>query len=114
MDDTTPLPTPSAIFKIDLLSSVDENDQVISFNVSSKVPVGNSGDGVAVNTKAARVLRELYGLFTPDYHCAAHTLSGAMSSHLQNYEYSRSNLALQHFENSHFTLFSQCEEQRET
>ena len=116
MGDTTLLPTPPAIFKIGLLSSVDENDKVISINVSSKVPVGNSGEVVAVNTKAARFLRELYGLFTPDYRCAAHISSGTIKrlATSKNYEYSRSNLALQHIENNHITLFNQCEEQGET
>ena len=76
--DDSPLPKPPTYFKIGTLSSVDETDKIINIDVSIKIPVGNSGDGVAVNTKAARVLRDIYGLLTPDYRCAAHISSGTI------------------------------------
>ena len=40
--------------------------------------VVNTGDGVAVNRKAARVLLDLYGIKSPDFRCAAHIASGVV------------------------------------
>ena len=45
----------------------------IFIKASNKFPVGYCGDGVAVNTKAARMMCELYGIATPSYRCAAHS-----------------------------------------
>ena len=45
---------------------------------SNKISVGNCGDGVAVNTKAARIMCDLYGIPSPSYQCAAHTNHGTL------------------------------------
>ena len=42
------------------------------------MPVGNCGDGVAVNGKAARVMLELYGIWTISLRCSAHTADGSL------------------------------------
>ena len=47
----------------------------INIEVSDRFPIGNTGDGVATNSKAARVLRDLYGIHTPEYRCSAHAAS---------------------------------------
>ena len=47
------------------LATVDEEKKVITIKGAENLPVGNIGDGVAVNVKAARVLRDLYGFELP-------------------------------------------------
>ena len=71
-------PTPPNYFKIGSLTDCDFETKSINIQVHDRFPVGNIGDGVAVNNKAARVLRELYGFMSPDFRCAAHTASGSI------------------------------------
>ena len=52
-------------FKLGSLATVDEEEIVITTKAVENLPVGNIGDGVAVNVKAARVLRDLYGFESP-------------------------------------------------
>ena len=42
------------------------------------MPVANTGDGVAVNKKASRILLDLYGNKYSDFCLAAHIASGAI------------------------------------
>ena len=56
---------PPEFFKLGTLELVDHNQKIIKIDVSKRIPVGNCGDGVAVNNKAARILSELYGIESP-------------------------------------------------
>ena len=47
------------------MATVDEEKKGITIKAVEKLPVGNIGDGVANNGKAARVLRDLYGFELP-------------------------------------------------
>ena len=58
-------PIPPNYFKLGSLATVDEEKKVITIKGAENLPVGNIGDGVAVNVKAARVLRDLYGFESP-------------------------------------------------
>ena len=69
---------PPQYFKLGLLKDVDEEKKVIKIQVSDKAPIANCGDGVTVNTKGARDVRNLYGLETPDYRCAELISSGTI------------------------------------
>ena len=71
-------PTPPNYFKIGSLAAKDDDLKLIKIKVSEKFPVGNIGDGVAVNVKAARVLRDIYGFMSPDFRCSAHSASGTV------------------------------------
>ena len=71
-------PIPPKYFKIGTLLERDSESKVIKIEVHAKFPVGNTGDGVAVNVKAARVLRDLYGFMSPDFRCTAHSASGTI------------------------------------
>ena len=50
----------------------------IHIDMSMNLPIGNCGDGVSVNNKAARLMRELYGLNSPDFRCSAHAADGSL------------------------------------
>ena len=50
----------------------------ITIQVHDRFPIGNIGDGVAVNIKGARGLRQLYGFMSPDFRCSAHGASGSI------------------------------------
>ena len=58
-------PIPPNYFKLGSVAIVDEEEMVITIKAVESLPVGNIGDGVAVNVKAARVLRDLYGSESP-------------------------------------------------
>ena len=58
-------PIPPNYFKLGLLATVDEEEMVITIKAPDNLPVGNIGDGVAVNVKAAWVLRDPYGFELP-------------------------------------------------
>ena len=60
---------PPNYFKLGTLLDIDDG---------SKFPIGNCGDGVAVNVKGAQLLRVLYGFEFPDFLCAAHAASGTI------------------------------------
>ena len=66
------VPTPSTYFKLGKLEQYDEEKKEIIIRADSNLPIANTGDGVAVNIKASRILREVYGLVSPDFRCAAH------------------------------------------
>ena len=42
------------------------------------MPVGYCEDGVAVNTKAPRIVCDLYVIPSPSYRCAAHSSNGTL------------------------------------
>ena len=46
--------------------------------MSKTLLVGNRGDEISINTKAARVMKELYGIESPGFRCAAHTADGSL------------------------------------
>ena len=50
----------------------------INIQVNERYPIGNTGDGVSTNSKAACVLWDLHGLHTPEYRCSAHVASGTI------------------------------------
>ena len=52
-------------FKLGSLATVDEEEMVITIKAAKNLPVGNIGDGVAANVKAARVLRDPCGFESP-------------------------------------------------
>ena len=47
------------------LATVDEEKKVITIKATENLTAGNIGDGVAVNVKAARILRDLYSFESP-------------------------------------------------
>ena len=58
-------PIPSNYFKLGSVATVDEEEMVITVKAVESLPVGNIGDGVAVNVKAARALRDLCSFELP-------------------------------------------------
>ena len=71
-------PIPPNYLQLEKVKKVDiEEDNTIT-EASNKIPVGNSGDGVTVNTKAARIMCNLHGIPTPSYRCAAHSNDGTL------------------------------------
>ena len=46
--------------------------------MSKTLPVGNCGDGVSINTEAARVMKKLYGIKSPGFKCAAHAADSSL------------------------------------
>ena len=46
--------------------------------MDNNLPVAFIGDGVSVNTKASRLLNELYGLPVSEFRCSAHIASGVI------------------------------------
>ena len=76
--DTVIRPIPPSYFKVGKLMHIDVESKEIHIQLHKNMPVSNTGDGVSVNVKAARVLRELYGLKSPDFRCAAHIASGTV------------------------------------
>ena len=78
MDSATYIaPAPPIYLKFGTLLEVNEQQKEIHVAGSPDLPIGNTGDGVASNVKAGRILRILYGFNSPDYQCAAHIASGA-------------------------------------
>ena len=54
------------------------NDNEIRIKMSTKRPIGNCGDGVSVNQKAARILKDVYGMSTLDFRCSSHATDGSL------------------------------------
>ena len=71
-------PIPSKYFKLGKLKNLDVENQTIEIEASPNLPVGNCGDGVAVNTKAARITCNLYGILSPAFRCASHSSDGTL------------------------------------
>ena len=69
-------PTPPIYLKFGTLLEVNEQQKEIHIAGSPDLPIAITGDGVASNVKAGRILRILYGFNSPDYRCAAHIASG--------------------------------------
>ena len=57
--------TPPDYFKLGSVKDVNHESKTIKISVHNSMPIGNCGDGVAVNNKAARILCELYGFESP-------------------------------------------------
>ena len=58
-------PIPPNYFKLGSLATADEEKKVITIKSCRESTCWNIGDGVAVNVKAARVLRDLYSSRLP-------------------------------------------------
>ena len=71
------LVTPPFYTKLGVLEEMNEDTKVITIRVTN-MPVGNCGDGVFVNGKAARVMLELFGIWTISLRCSAHTADGSL------------------------------------
>ena len=69
---------PPKYFKLGKLKTLDVENQTIEIEASPNIPVGNCGDGVAVNTKAARIMCSLYGILSPAFRCASHSSDGTL------------------------------------
>ena len=69
--------SPPFYTKLGILTEVDEEKKVITISVSN-MPVANCGDGVAAHGKAARVMNELYGIFTISLRCSAQAADGTL------------------------------------
>ena len=69
-------PTPPIYLKFGTLLEVNEQQKEIHIAGSPDLPIAITGDGVASNVKAGRILRILYGFNSLDYRCAAHIESG--------------------------------------
>ena len=65
-------------FKLGQSYEINEDKQAIHITLGNSMPVVNTGHGVAVNKKAARILLNLYGIKSPDFHCATHIASGVV------------------------------------
>ena len=70
-DDYDPAVKPPNYFKLGTVQKVDFEQKKIFIDLKN-MPVANTGDGVASNVKASRLLSRCYGLQTPSYHCATH------------------------------------------
>ena len=77
---------PPRYFKIGELVNMDHNEKVVCIAVSNRFPVINIGDGVSVNFKAARVLRDLFGFMPPGFWYSAHAASGTIKRLGTSYE----------------------------
>ena len=71
-------PVPPTYFKLGQLHEINEGKQEIHITLGNSMPVANTGDGIAVNKKAARILLDLYGIKSPDFGGAAHIASGVV------------------------------------
>ena len=69
---------PPTYFKLGQLHEINEDKQEIGITFGNSVPVANTGDSIAVNKKAARILLDLYDIKSPDFCCAAHIASGVV------------------------------------
>ena len=54
-------------FNLGKLKKVDIEEKAIIIKASNKIPVGYCEDGVAANTKAARIICDLYVIPSPPY-----------------------------------------------
>ena len=71
-------PMPPTYFKLGQLYEINEDKQGIHITLGNSMLVVNTGHGVAVNKRAARILLNLYGIKSPDFHCVAHIASGVV------------------------------------
>ena len=65
-------PMPPTYFKLGQLYEINEDKQGIHITLGNSMLVVNTGHGVAVNKRAARILLNLYGIKSPDFHCVAY------------------------------------------
>ena len=75
-EETTLSPVPPIYFKLGTVKEIKETE--IHINMAKTLPVAVTGDGVSVNTKASRLLGELYGMPVPDFRCSSHIASGCI------------------------------------
>ena len=71
-------PIPPNYFNLGRLKKVDIEEKTIIIEASSRIPVGNYRDGVDVNTKAARIMFDQYGIPTRLYRYATHSSDGTL------------------------------------
>ena len=69
-------PSPPTYLKLEISKRVSVEDKEIQLSMSKTLPVGNCGDGVSVNIKTGRVVKELYGIESPGFRCVAHDADG--------------------------------------
>ena len=63
---------PLDFFKLGKIIQVNREEMEIHIKLDN-TPIANTGDGVASNGKASRLLYLCYGFATPSYHCATHS-----------------------------------------
>ena len=71
-------PSTPTYFKLGTIKRVIVEDKEIHLSLSKTLLVGNCGDGVSVNTKAATVIKEFYGIKSSSFRCAAHAANGSL------------------------------------
>ena len=71
-------PLPPNYFKLGKIIHVDNDEMVIEIELAENLPVANTGDGVSVNVKAARILLQLYSFNSPDFRCSTHIAGGTV------------------------------------
>ena len=69
-------PSTPTYFKLGAIKRVSVEDKEIHLSMSKTLLVGNCGDGV--NTKAARVMKEFYGIKSPSFRYASHAADGSL------------------------------------
>ena len=77
--DDNSIAKPPNYFKLGTLQKIDEQSKAIKIMVDTNIPIGNSGDGVSVNKKAARVLHMIY----MDFHLQVWTSDSISKSSYQ-------------------------------
>ena len=63
-------------FKLGTVLHVNDNE--IHLKMSTKLPIGNCSDGVSANQKAARILKEIYGMSKLDFRCSSYASDGSL------------------------------------
>ena len=71
-------PSTPTYFKLGAIKRVSVEDKEIHLSMSKTLPVGNCGNGVSVNIKAARVMKELYGIESLGFRCAAYAAHSSL------------------------------------
>ena len=75
---TQPIASTPTYFKLGKIIEVIPESKEIHIEIADNIPVGNCGDGVAVNEKAARLLGILLGMNMPSFRCSAHAADGSL------------------------------------
>ena len=71
-------PVPPNCFNLGRLKKVDIEEKNIIIEASNSIPVGNYRDGVAINTKAARIMFDQYSIPASLYRCSTHSSDGTL------------------------------------
>ena len=64
---------PPEFFRLGKILRIDQESKEIHIKAEN-TPIANTGDGVASNGKASRILCCCYGFGTPSYHCSCHSV----------------------------------------